>query len=90
MFVYISLSHEFYKVFEHVIRLREEVNEDGANKYYSWDIVEFRSGVDGSILSNKKKKKSTVNTVMVLSIFMCMCLHVYVCILSHIVRSCSI
>lgn len=82
MFVYISLSHEFYKVFEHVIRLREEVNEDGANEYYSWDIVEFRSGVDGSILSIKKKKKIHCEYCdgakhIYVYVFACVCVHTF-------------
>lgn len=82
MFVYSLLSHEFYKVFEHVIRLREEVNEDGANKYYSWDIVEFRSGVDGSILSNKKKKKIHCEYCdgskhIYVYVFACVCVHTF-------------
>lgn len=52
--------------------------------------MKVSSQVDGSILSNKKEKKSTVNTVMMVGVDMCMCWHVHICMLPHIVCSCSI
>ena len=90
------IKSEFYKVSEHVINisLRGKVNEERNNissendNQKNWNIVEVRSGLDESILG--RKKKIIVNTIMVLSIIMCMYLNVHVCIIPHIVHSYSI